>query len=302
MKHAKIAIIGAGSVGSTIAYTLLVKNIAAEIVLIDINQKRCMGEVYDISDALSFSGTSKIKTADIENAKNADIIIVAAGIAQKPEQTREDLVKVNKKIVTSIMRDLNPANNDNIVIMVTNPVDAMTFYAQQASGLPHQKIFGTGTFLDTQRLRGLISKKLNIAEQSIHAYILGEHGDSQFPAWSTARIAGTPIINFPEMSEDNLEMYAKKTREKVYEIIKCKGATYFGIAACVSALCENIIFNQQRIAPVSTFIKKFNLYISLPAVIGYNGIQQVIPIPLNEKEQGQLEQSAQTIQKTIDSA
>ncbi|MFC1845647.1 hypothetical protein ACFLX2_00805 [Candidatus Dependentiae bacterium] len=204
-----------------------------------------------------------------------------------------------KKIVTSIIGDLKPLKKDAIVIIVTNPVDAMTFYAQKASELPHRQVFGTGTFLDSQRLRGLISEKLNIAEQSIHAYVLGEHGDSQFPAWSTARIAGLPLLEFRGITEADLDSFAAKARQKVYEIINCKGATFFGIAACVSAICENILFNQKRIAPVSVFAKEFGVYLSMPAVLGSSGIEQIIPVALNEKEKRQMKESADKIKKTI---
>lgn len=302
MKHTKIAIIGAGSVGSTTAYALMLRNIAAEIVLIDINKQRCKGEVFDLSDALSFSGTSKICNTPLSEVDAPDIIIIAAGQAQKPGQNRTELVSTNKKIVTSIIKDLKPLKKETIIIMVTNPVDAMTYHAQQISGLPKAQVFGTGTFLDTQRLRGELSEKLSIAQQSIHTYVLGEHGDSQFVAWSSARIAGVPILDFHGITQKDLDQFAKRAREKVYEIIECKGATFFGIAACTAALCENIIFNQKRIAPISVFIERFDVCLSMPAVIGCEGVEKIISIPLSDLENKQLEQSAQKIRETIDMA
>ena len=302
MKHTKVAIIGAGAVGSTTAYALMLRSIVAEIILVDIDEQRCKGEVYDLADALSFSDTSKINRACLADVKAPDIIIITAGVAQKPGQPRAELVATNKKIVTSIIEGLKPIGPDTIIIMVTNPVDAMTFYAQQASNLPKNQIFGTGTFLDSQRLRGILSKKLAIAEQSIHAYILGEHGDSQFAAWSIAHIAGVPIIEFPEINQKYLEQAAQDAKEKVYAIIEHKGATFFGIAACVSAICENIIFDQKRIAPVSVFVESLDTCISMPAVIGCKGVEKIISIPFNKQEQSQLEQSAKKIRETIESA
>ena len=302
MRHTKIAIIGAGAVGSTTAFALILKNIAAEIILVDINKERCKGEMLDLSDALAFSGTSKIRSSSIEDVKDADIIIITAGIAQKPGETRVDLIKTNKKIVTSIIRDLKPIAQHSIIIVVTNPVDAMTFFALKESGLEPSRVFGTGTILDTQRIRGLLSRKLNIAEQSIHAYILGEHGDSQFPAWSSARIAGVPIENFPGITKKDLDAFAIEARQKAYEIIKCKGSTFFGIAACTTAICENIVLDQKRIAPLSVFIEKFGLCLGMPATMGCEGIEQIIETPLNKKEEEQLKLSAEKIRETINTA
>jgi len=300
MRHTKVAIIGAGAVGSTTAYALILKGIAAEIMLIDIDEKRCTGEILDLSDALPFSESSKVLKGTIADARTADIIIICAGVAQKPDQSRLDLTKTNKKIVTSIIKDLQPIGKNTIVMIVTNPVDVMTFFALKESGLPENQLFGTGTFLDTQRVRGLLSKKLNIAEQSIHAYVLGEHGDSQFPAWSSAEIAGTPITDLEKLDKKQLDKIAQETKNKAYEIIKCKGATYFGIAACVSALCENILFDQKRIAPVSTFNKDFGVCLSMPAVIGANGAEKIIKTSLNQEETKQLELSAKKIKETIE--
>ena len=299
MKQTKIAIIGAGSVGSTIAYSLMLRNIAAEISLIDVDEMRCRGEILDLSDVLSFSGSSSIQAGTSEKVKEADIIIIAAGARQKPGENRLSLLAKNKKIISSIAQSIKPLNPKSIVIVVTNPVDAITFYAQQQLNLPHSRVFGSGTFLDTQRLRNLLSKRLHIAEQSIHAYILGEHGDSQFAVWSCARVAGMPLSQLG-LNEKSLDRIDKETRNKAYEIISCKGSTYYGIASCVTALCRTIIFNQKRVTPVSCYLEKENLYISLPAILGIDGIERILNLPLNEKEQRQLEQSIAAVKKLID--
>lgn len=302
MKQTKIAVIGAGAVGSTTVYALMLRNIPAEIHLVDVNEERCKGEVFDLTDALSFSATSKIKSSSLAHIKDADIIIIAAGIPQKPGQSRQELVSTNKKIVLSIISELKPLKKETIILVVTNPVDTLTYFVQQAAGLPTGHVFGTGTFLDSQRVRGAIAEKVGIAEESIHAYILGEHGDSQIAAWSSARIAGAPLLDFQGITQHDLDTFAHDTRTKVYEIIKCKGATFFGIATCVAALCEDIVFDQKRIAPVSVFNEKFGVCLSFPAVIGRNGVEQVVPVELNETEQKGLMDSVQSLKKTIELA
>ncbi len=295
MKHAQIAIIGAGTVGSTTAYALMLQNIATDIILVDIDEPRCKGEMLDHSDTLSFSGTSVIRSGTSKEAGQAKIIIIAAGARQKPEQSRIDLLQTNKKIVSSVIEKIEPINPETIIIMVTNPVDILTFHAQNLVQLPKTQVFGSGTFLDTQRLRGIIAEKINIAEQSIHAYILGEHGDTQFPAWSCARVAGIPLLDFPELTEKDLDAIAEKTRQQAYEIIACKGATYYGIAACVTAMCENILFDQKRVLPLSCYIEEFGICLSIPVVLGKNGIEQILSMPLNQQEQEKLAYSAEQL-------
>lgn len=299
MKSTKISIFGAGTVGSTITYALLLKNVTAEIKLIDIDETRCRGEILDLSDALAFCGPSKIESGTPKDAQESDIIIIAAGKGQKPNEDRIRLYEKNKKIITTIMNSIRPIKQDAIVIMVTNPLDLLTFDAQKLSNLPRSQIFGTGTFLDTQRLRNVLSKKLHIAEQSIHAYILGEHGDTQFPAWSCAYVAGIPITSFKQLDAKELEKIAQKTQDKVYEIISCKGATYWGIATAVAAICRTIIFDQKRVTPLSIYLDQFDVCLSMPVVLGRNGIEEILDIPLSDSEQKQLALSAESLKKLL---
>lgn len=300
MKHTKISIIGAGAVGSTIAYALMLKNSAAEISLIDVDEIRCRGEILDLSDALSFCGPSSIQSQTAKNAGKSDIIIIAAGKRQEPGQDRIALLHANKKIIKSILEEIQPLNKEAIVIMVTNPVDLLTLYAQEQINHPRSRLFSSGTFLDTQRLRGLLSQKLQIAQQSIHAYILGEHGDTQFPAWSCARVAGIPLHDF-KFTQKELDMIATETRNKAYEIIKCKGATFYGIATCVAALCRTIIFDEKRVTPVSCYLEQYDVCMSMPVVLGKNGIEKILQLPLNQKEKELLDLSAQTLKQHITS-
>lgn len=298
MKHTTIAIIGAGRVGATTAHALMLQNVAAEILLVDVNEKRCQGEVYDLTDVLPFSQTSCIRTASPREAAQADIIIIAAGAAQKPHQPRSELLSTNKKVIATIFDSLKPIRKDAIIIMVTNPVDQLTLYAQEIAGLPRNQIFGSGTILDTQRLRGIIANKVAIAEESIHVYVLGEHGESQFVAWSAARIGGVPFNNFPELTAAFLKSAAEQAQQRVYEIIACKEATYFGVATCVSALCADIVYDQKRAVPLSCYSEKYGVCLSVPAILGAHGIEKLLPLQLDKAEHEALEKSVQRL-KTL---
>jgi L-lactate dehydrogenase len=298
MAQSKIAIIGAGRVGSTIAYALILRNSAAEILLVDVNKEVCTGEVEDLSDVLSFSNTSSIGIGTPEQAAQADIIIITAGKAQVPGQSRIDLMQVNAGIIELILSSLQPINPNAIIIIVSNPVDILTRLVQEFGILPKAQIFGSGTMLDTQRLRGFIAKKVNVAEQSVHVYILGEHGDSQFVAWSDGDIGGVPLLQYPGLSKKDLDAIAEKTRNKAYDIIKCKGSTYYGVATCVAIYCENILFNQRRIMPVSCWVESIEATLSFPCVIGSKGVEQIIDIPLNHEEKLLLDRSVEGIKAT----
>lgn len=295
MKHSKIAIIGAGFVGSTTAYALLLQNIAAEIILVDINEIRCRGEILDLSDALSFDGTSQIRSGSAQDAAQADIVIIAAGKPQKINESRPELLAANTEIINAVFKEIKPINPQAIVIIITNPVDLITYQAQQIAGLPRNQVFGSGTFLDTQRLRSIVSHKLTISEQSVDAYILGEHGDTQFAAWSSAKVGGIPVLDFPGITEKDLQTMATEVRNKAYEIISCKGATYYGIAACVARMCKAIIFDQKLVLPLSVYTEKFGICLSMPVVLGENGVEETLSLPLNNNEEKKLDESAKTL-------
>lgn len=299
MRSTKIAIIGTGAVGAATAYALMWQNATAEIILVDVDQKRCTGEVLDLSDAIPFCCTSLIRAGNFADAAQADIIVISAGARQKPGQSRDELLKINTEVVTSIMQKLTPLNQDAIIIMVTNPVDTMTWVAQQNCALPHSHVFGSGTLLDTQRMAGILARHLNIAEQSIHAYILGHHGDMQFAAWSSAHIAGIPIAQFPGITQTFLDHVAQETKDRVQAIIGCKEATYYGVAACVADVIESIIFNKKCIIPLSCLQDQFGVYLSMPTVVGSNGVEQIIVPPFNENERTHLEASVHALQKVI---
>lgn len=297
--HARIAIIGAGCVGATTAYAILLKNIASDIMLVDINDQRCQGEVLDLSDAIPASSTARIIKGTFKDAALADIIIITAGARRKPGQSRLDLIKINQSIITTIINHMIPINPKAVIIMVSNPVDIMTFCAQKNSQLPANQVFGSGTYLDTLRLRGTLSEKLGISQQSIQAYILGEHGDNQFAVWSSANIAGLPLKDFPSFDREQMDALAQSARQKGNEIISLKDATYYGIGICVAHMCESIIFNQKRVIPVSCYLEEHGVCLSMPAIIGENGIEHVVQVPLDAIEQEKLLNAVHAISQVI---
>ena len=200
--------------------------------------------------------------------------------------------------MTSIMKSITPLNQDAIIIMVTNPVDVMTLHAQNLANIPRTQVIGSGTLLDSKRVSVMIAEMVGVSEQSVNALILGEHGDSQFPAWSSAYIGCIPILEYPGIDKNKLDMIAQGVKNKAYEIIKCKGATFFGIASCVAELCECILFNQRLIVPVSTYIEDHKLCLSMPVILGNRGIEHRVTIHLNDEERKLLEASAQAL-KTL---
>lgn len=299
MKQSKIAIVGAGVVGSTTAYTLMMRNLVSRLILVDTKETKCKGEIADLSDAITFSRTSEIMMGTLKDAGQADIIVITAGIPQKPGQLRTELLQTNYHVIKSIIEGMKPFNPEAIIIMVSNPVDVLTWVAQKYAGLPKNQIFGSGTFLDSQRLRDALSKKLSLAPQSIHLHVLGEHGDSQFVAWSEGTIAGTPLLQFAGISPEELHDLAESTKRKAYDIIACKGSTAFGIAACVSAYCENIMFDAKRVVPVSCYLQDFDVCLSMPAALGAQGIAQVLIPPLTTQETEQFKASVSAIKHLI---
>jgi len=298
MKQHSVGIIGAGSVGAAIAYAVILQKVAAEVVLVDIDEKHCEGEVLDLSDGAGIS-SCKVKKGTFIEAGQCDIIIISAGAKQRPEESRVGLIDRNYKILTSVFSSMKPLNPRAIVLLVANPVDILTYFAQKISGLPKNQVFGSGTFLDSSRLRNQIATTLKVSEPAVHVYVLGEHGDSQFVAWSSARISGIPLSSFPGITEKNLEDMAEYTKRKAYEIINLKGATYFGIATVCSCICETIFMNQHHIRPLSCYNEELGCCISLPCVLGSNGIEKILPIPLNESERKQLVDSSTRLKQII---
>ena len=299
MKHTQIAIVGAGAVGVTAAYALLLNQVGGEILLVDINTEHTAGEILDLQDAAGFTNFSGVRQATLAEAASADLVIVTAGIAQHPGQTRIDLLQENANVMKRIATGLENLSPSSVVLVASNPVDVMTQCLQHFLPLPKNQVIGSGTLLDSQRFRGFIAETLNISTSSIHAFILGEHGDSQFPAWSLAQISGVPLSNYPGIDTEKQQYIADKTKRKAYEIINLKGATYYGIASCISKIASCILNNKRQILPVSSYIDTLGTCLSLPVIVGEQGASQPLPIHLSASEKRSLEASAALIKKSF---
>lgn len=298
----KISIVGAGNVGATLAYSLMLKNIASEIKLIDVNEDKEKGEVMDIGDSMCFVETGCLRGANFKDASESDIVIITAGAAQKPGETRLMLAEKNKKILKSIIKGIGKFKKDAILIIIANPVDVLTYHAQKWSKLPPGRVFGSGTALESARLKTELKNCLNVHAQNISGFYLGEHGDSGFVAFSTVSIGGIKITDLKDKlcHFDDIE---KRVRNEVYEIIKGKGSTHFGIATTVCDIVEAIVFNQKKILPLSWNIDpEFgmgDLCISMPVVLGENGIESRWPISLSKTEKKALLKSAKKISEYL---
>ena len=304
----KAAIVGCGFVGSASAFALMESGLFSELVLIDNNKGKAEGEALDISHGLPFAKPIQIYAGDYCDISDAAIIIVTAGAGQKPGETRLDLVKKNVGIFKSVIPEIVKYNKDGILLVVANPVDILTYTAAKLSGFPSNRVFGSGTVLDTARLKYLLGEHLGVDSRSIHAFIIGEHGDSEIAAWSSANISGIPLNNFCEMRghfNHNKAMHqiADEVKNSAYEIIEKKGATYYGIAMSVKRICEAIVRDEKSILPVSS-IQKGNygidgVALSMPAIVGKHGVESGVPIELNKKEQDDLQKSAETLKGVI---
>ncbi|KAI8379412.1 lactate dehydrogenase B [Radiomyces spectabilis] len=292
--HSKVAVIGAGAVGASISYALMLKDVASEVLLVDVVPDIVKGQTLDLSDAACVSST-RPRVATPKEAGQADIIVITAGANQKEGESRVQLVDRNYKILQSVIGGMQPIRKDAIIILVANPVDVLTHIAQKLSGLPQRQVFGSGTYLDSTRLRSMLADTLNVNATSVHAYVLGEHGDSQFIAWNAASVAGKPLLSFPEVQQMDKEAARKTIAGKAYEIIKLKGATYYGIGACVADLCESVLFNKMQVRPLSVFVPNLGAVLSMPAKFGGNGIEEIYEIPLTKEEQDRLQASATTM-------
>ena len=300
----KVVIIGCGFVGSATAFCLMESGLFSEMVLIDSDREKAEGEALDISHGISFAKPIKIYAGSYDDIKNASLIIITAGTNQKPGETRLDLVKENIKVFKNVIFEIKKRNFRGILLIVANPVDILTTIAVKLSGFPKNKVIGSGTVLDTARLKYELGKHLNIDSRSVHAFIIGEHGDSEIAAWSSANVSGIPLGKFCEMRgyfNHNETMYkiAEDVKNSAYEIIRKKKATYYGIAMSVKRICEAIVRNEKSILPVSSML--YGEYgidgvsLSLPAIVGKDGLETHVPIQLSQDEIEKLQQSARIL-------
>ncbi len=305
----KMAVIGCGFVGSSSAFALMQSGLFAEIVLIDADKDRAEGEAMDISHGLPFAKPMKIYAGDYSDVSDASLIVVTAGAAQKPGETRLDLVNKNAAIFGSIIPQIMGSGFDGILMIVSNPVDILTQVAVRLSGLPENQVFGSGTVLDSARLKYELGNHLNVDPRSVHAYIIGEHGDSEIAAWSSANVSGILLDRFCEMRgyfnhQEEMQRIADEVKNSAYRIIEKKHATYYGIAMSVVRIAEAVVRNERSIMPVSHMMHgEYGLdgiALSLPAIVGSDGVEKTAPIDLSDEEIRNLRRSAETIHAIMD--
>ncbi len=303
----RIAIIGCGHVGSTSAYALLISGVAREIVLVDKDAGCAEGEAMDLQHAVPLARPVRIWAGDYKDAAQSDIVVIAAGVGSQPGETRLDLLGRNVVVVRNCMRRLLAESFGGVLLMTTNPVDVLAQIAQSESGLPVERVIGSGTVLDSARLRAMLGVRLGVEARSIHAYIIGEHGDSEVAAWSSAHIAGVHLREYCENGRiecPDFNALLERVRRAAPEIVTKKGFTSFAIASCVTRICISILRDERSVLPVSTMMRGQyginDVYLSLPCVVGRSGVEHVIELPLDDSERAGLLHSAEVLRRTIE--
>lgn len=297
----KVVIVGCGNVGMAYAYALVnQKTYVDELVLISRNMEETEGEAMDLNHCLPYTENKmKIRAGEYKECKDATIVAIAAGANQKPGETRMDLIHKNAEIFKQIISDIKDSGFDGIYMIATNPLDVMTYLTLKYSGAPYEKVIGTGATLDTARLRYLLGEKLDICPKDIDAYVIGEHGDSEFIPWSSANVGFKKITEY--LSQEELDKIEDKVRNSAYEVIKRKGATFYGIGACMVRITNAILEDKKVILAVSSYDEKNDVCISTPTVVGKNGVSKKIHIPLSESEKEKLHASINVIKSAITS-
>ena len=301
MDNNKIMIVGTGNVGASIAFALMNQRSAVnEIILTDIIAKDAEGEAMDLRDALAMAPSFvKIKNGTYKDAKDCDVVVITAGAAQKPGETRLNLLKKNVSILQGMIEQIMASGFDGILLVVTNPADVLTYYALKFSGLPSSRVIGSGTVLDSARLRQRIANYLDVNPKSVHAYQIGEHGDSEVTAWSLADMGGQKIVDMlPEKTRDEISEFV---RDEAYQIIEKKGATYYGIATCVVSILNSILNDEMRVLPVSSYDEFSQTAFGFPSVVGREGVVRRLDLKLTEKEGIALQKSINTLKGAIKS-
>ncbi len=310
LNNRKAAIIGCGFVGSATAFCLMQSQLFSELVLLDVDQEKAEAEALDISHGIPFAGHMKIYAGSYDDITDAAIIIITAGAGQKPNETRLDLVHKNVEIFKGIIPEISRRDYQGILLIVSNPVDILTYAAVKLSKMPENRVIGSGTVLDSARLKYELGEHLSVDSRSVHAFIIGEHGDSEIAAWSSANISGVALNRFCEMRghfhhDESMDEIAETVKNSAYEIIAKKRATYYGIAMSVKRICEAIVKNEKSILPVSGMVH--NLYgideiaLSMPVVVGLDGMEAHVPISLDQEEQEQLKNSANLLKEIAQS-
>lgn len=308
--HQKIIVVGNGAVGSSYTFALVTQNIAQEIGIIDVDHDKAEGDALDLSHALAFTSPKKIYAASYADCHDADLVVITAGAAQKPGETRLDLVNKNLRIFKDIVQSVVESGFNGIFLVASNPVDILTYATWKFSGFPKHKVIGSGTSLDSARFRQSIAELVGVDARNVHGYILGEHGDTEFPVWSHANIAGLQIYEWvkdhPEVDEEALVNLFFNVRDAAYTIIDKKGATFYGIAVSLARITTAILNDEHAVLPLSVYLDgQYGLndvYIGAPAVVNRQGISQVIEIPLSDAEKEKFEASSQKLKDIMETA
>ncbi len=304
----KVAIIGAGFVGSSAAFAMALNQLASEIVLIDVNKEKAFGEAMDISHGLCFVGQMAVYSGDFSDIKDCDVIVITAGLNRKPGETRIDLAKKNMTIAKDITDNIMKHYNGGVILVVANPVDVQTYMISKWSGLPAGRVFGSGTVLDSSRFRYSLSEKIGVDVKNIHGYIIGEHGDTQFPFWSGTHVAGLQIDEYMKLtnqsfSEEEKAALAEDVKKAGAMIIKNKGATYYAIAITINTIVETLLKHQNTIRTVSSVMDGTyglsGVALSVPTIINGNGVQQILEFPLTDAEMAAMQYSAESLKAII---
>ncbi|TNX27884.1 L-lactate dehydrogenase [Enterococcus faecium] len=304
----KVVIVGTGFVGTSIAYAMINQGISNELVLIDVNQEKAEGEALDLLDGMAWGDENvAVWSGGYEECKDADIVVITAGINQKPGQSRLDLVKTNASIMRQIVKEIMGSGFDGIIVVASNPVDILTYIAWNESGLPTSRVIGTGTTLDTTRFRKEIALKLKVDPRSVHGYILGEHGDSEVAAWSHTTVGGKPVFEIVEkdhrIAQDELDVIADKVRNAAYEIIDRKKATYYGIGMSTARIVKAILNNEQAVLPVSAYLTREydekDIFTGVPSIVDENGVREVVELSINEEEKAMFSKSTSALREVL---
>ena len=303
----KAAMIGCGAVGATSAFSLMQSGLFSELVLIDANQQKAEGEATDLSHGLPFGRPMKINAGTYDDLADCYLIIITAGAAQKPDETRIDLVNKNVKIFKSIIPEIVKRNTEGILLVVSNPVDILTYVTLKLSGFPTNRVIGSGTVLDTARLKYLLGEHLQVDSRSIHAFIIGEHGDSELAVWSSANVSGVDLNHFCELRGHYNHMEAMEriytdVRDSAYEIIEKKGATYYGIGMALTRITRAVFGNESSVLTVSAMLRgeygQKDVFVGVPCIVNRSGIQRVLELNLSEEEQARFSASCETLRES----
>ena len=306
----KAAIVGCGFVGASIAFRFLQQGLFSHLVLLDANQAKAEGEAIDLSDGLPYGAAMEITAGTYDDIADCALVVITAGANQKPGETRLDLIEKNSAIMQSIIREITARDFEGVLLIVSNPVDVLTYTAWKSSGYPRERVIGSGTVLDTGRLKQLVGEHIGVDSRNVHAFIIGEHGDSELAVWSEANVSGLDLEDFcrirgQALSREEMDRLYRRVRDSAYEIIKRKGATYYGIAMAVGRIAACIVKDEHAVLPVSVVLGGQyglnGLALSIPSIVGRGGLEEILEMPLSQEEQQALEASAKQMKAAITS-